>query len=198
MWSHLLLAPDHDVPLPSKGDAFVQIDANNDGLIDLQEFTAALQKQGISNKQDIKKYFEAINQDGTGKIKYSEFVAAELDQSTTLTDAQIDAAFHRMDFDNSGSISAQEVHHMMHDTYGGDASAEVAKIMKEADTNGDGVIDINEFRVAVRRASLVAEEKSPGRDRRSSLVAVLDSPVRKSVQNLKAQPRGREGKPPLW
>jgi hypothetical protein len=84
--------------------------ANNDGLIDLQEFTAAMSKQGISNKKDIKAYFEAINQDGTGKIKYSEFVAAELDQSTTLTDGQIEAAFHRMDFDGSGSISAQEVY----------------------------------------------------------------------------------------
>lgn len=41
-----------------------------------------MNKYGIKDKSEIKSYFQAINQDGTGKIKYSEFVAAELDESS--------------------------------------------------------------------------------------------------------------------
>ena len=45
---------------------------------------------------------------GTGKIKYSEFVAAELDESSYGSDGQIEAAFHRLDFNGDGKVNDQD------------------------------------------------------------------------------------------
>ena len=45
-------------------DAFTSSGANNDGLVDMDEFTKAMQKHGMTDVAEIKEYFAAINQDG--------------------------------------------------------------------------------------------------------------------------------------
>ena len=106
---------------------------------------------------------------GTGKIKYSEFVAAELDESSYGSDGQIEAAFHRLDFNGDGKISMQEIFHMMHDSFGPDAGKEMAALMKDADTNGDGEIDLAEFKAAIRKAGT----KAPPRARKASVQMMM-------------------------
>ena len=55
-----------------------------------------MEKHGIQSQDDNRATFAAINQeDGSGMIKYSEFVAATLDKAIYEMPAQIEAAFHR-------------------------------------------------------------------------------------------------------
>lgn len=46
---------------------------------------------------EIAAHFKAINQDGTGQIKYSEFVAALVDEVQFSSHDQLEAAFQRLD-----------------------------------------------------------------------------------------------------
>lgn len=79
------------------GNAFLEIDSNKDGLIDLAEFTAALATFGDGREANAKQYFEAVDMDGSGKIQYSEFVAAALSEQTASASQQLEAAFRRVE-----------------------------------------------------------------------------------------------------
>jgi Ca2+-binding EF-hand superfamily protein len=141
-------------------DAFCAADTNNDGMLDIDEFTEALRGHGMSDSDEIKEYFAAINQDGHGKIKYSEFVAAELDEALYQDEGQIEAAFNRMDFNGDGVISRSELELLLKDSWGSDAETEAATMIAEADTNSDGGIDLNEFKAAMMSAAKKAPKKS--------------------------------------
>jgi Ca2+-binding EF-hand superfamily protein len=49
--------------------AFVAMDTDGDGLVNIVEFTAAMAKHGLTDTKQTNEYFQTINQDGTGKIK---------------------------------------------------------------------------------------------------------------------------------
>ena len=51
-------------------------------MISRDEFKVLMAKHGVDNDAEVSAAFDAINQDGTGMIKYSEFVAAALDEAT--------------------------------------------------------------------------------------------------------------------
>lgn len=87
--------------------------------------------------------------DNNGEIDYLEFVAASMSayqMSHGLTPAasrawqkRVRVVFDKIDEDGNGYITAQELKKMMGDT------EEIAQLVKEADKNGDGVIDYQEF-----------------------------------------------------
>jgi calcium-dependent protein kinase len=150
--------------------AFCAADTNNDGLLDIDEFTAAMRSHGMDDSDEIEALFAAVNQDGTGKVKYSEFVAAELDPAHYQNEGQIEAAFKRLDFDGDGSISRGELELLLVDAWGKGAAAEAASIISEADTNSDGVIDYSEFKAAMFGAATKAPNKTSQLDQARQLL----------------------------
>ena len=64
---------------------------------------------GICAKEDARSYFDAVDQDGTGVIKYSEFIAAAMTESECNSAATIEAAFRRLDLDDSGKINMENL-----------------------------------------------------------------------------------------
>ena len=94
----------------------------------------------------INEYFEAINQDGTGQIKYSEFVAALVSESQLNSPDQLEAAFRRLDVDESGALDERDFAVLLSKTYGGAA----VKQAMQADSNHDGKIDLSEFKAAMQ------------------------------------------------
>jgi Ca2+-binding EF-hand superfamily protein len=75
--------------------AFSAADKDQDGLISREDFAALMSKFGVKDPVQLATYFDAVNQDGTGMIKYSEFVAALLEESFYTSDKQLEAAFNR-------------------------------------------------------------------------------------------------------
>merc|ERR1712159_644765 len=95
------------------GEAFKKLDADQDGLIGLDEFERAMQLHGSTDTAENAEIFHAINQDGTGKIKYSEFVASQLERDVTDANVQLEAAFVRLDLNGTGSIGLDELIYLL-------------------------------------------------------------------------------------
>ena len=62
--------------LKKLGEAFSVADTDQDGLISREDFASLMSKFGVKDPAQLALIFDAVNQDGTGMIKYSEFVAA--------------------------------------------------------------------------------------------------------------------------
>jgi len=129
------------------GEQFTEIDKDGDGLISREDFASLMAKQGVDDPADIAQCFDAVNQDGTGMIKYSEFVAAALEEATYTTDNQIEAAFQRLDTTGTGTIGTSDLRHMLGRRY---SEATLGMMVSEVDTTGSGKIDLEEFKIAIR------------------------------------------------
>merc|ERR1711939_1139333 len=90
--------------------------------------------------------------DGSGKIDYSEFVAATMSKKMANSYDSIWQVFKQFDRDNSGSISKDDLAIVLSDGsidgfdgVQGDLKDEIMKLIQEYDKNADGVIDFDEF-----------------------------------------------------
>ena len=68
------------------------------------------------------------------------------------TDEEFEDAFKRVDRDNSGFITSNEVEELLYETYGYPALEEEIKMfMDEFDANQDGRVSMEEFKAALHR-----------------------------------------------
>ena len=79
----------------------------------------------------------------SGRIDYTEFIAATLDEKVYLKERRLFEVFSAFDKDESGTISKDELIKLLklEDTY----DNKIMNIIKEIDKDGDGEIDYNEF-----------------------------------------------------
>ena len=126
-------------------DIFKAFDKNNDGQICYKEFEEGLMK--LQSKQikpdEIHSYFNIIDTDKNGKIDYTEFLAATMEKKRFLKEERLYDAFSMLDKDHNGKITKEGLMSVLklepeNDKY-------VAELIKNADKNGDGVIDYKEF-----------------------------------------------------
>ena len=68
------------------------------------------------------------------------------------TDQEFEEAFKRVDRDNSGFITSNEVEELLYETYGYPAlEDEIKMFMDEFDANQDGKVSLEEFKAALGR-----------------------------------------------
>jgi EF-hand domain pair len=80
--------------------------------------------------------------DGSGKIRYTEFLAATMEAVGAISEERLAEAFDLLDSDDSGYISCENLLGLL----GSDMTqAEIASIINEVDENGDGQISYQEF-----------------------------------------------------
>ena len=87
--------------------------------------------------------FAQIDQDNSGLIEYSEFVMATINEKNMLSNEKLQQAFNMFDQDGSGSINADEIRQAL--SFKTLSEQQVKAIIKEADDNGDGEIQFDEF-----------------------------------------------------
>ena len=86
-----------------------------------------------------------VDADGSGYIDYSEFLMAALRKETLLNRDYLENAFNIFDKDGSGTITAEELRDVLGEHLNADISVWEHLIM-EVDSNGNGEIDISEFK----------------------------------------------------
>jgi calcium-dependent protein kinase len=86
-----------------------------------------------------------VDIDGSGHIDYSEFISAAADRKKLLSKKNLEGAFNMFDKDGSGSITIDEIKHVLGPMHKGNTDVWV-KVIAEVDIDGNGEIDLLEFK----------------------------------------------------
>lgn len=129
-------------------DFFRALDTDQNGTLSKEELKqgfAELFGNSVENiDSEIDRIMNEVDINKSGEIDYSEFISATLNRNTLLSKQRLETAFKAFDLDNSGAIDADELkmvlgkYHQYDDSFW-------QELIKECDTNGDGVIDLAEF-----------------------------------------------------
>ena len=77
--------------------------------------------------------FDAVDLDGTGFIRYTEFLASTIEAQGAISEERLAEAFDRLDSDDSGFISAENLREILGNDF---PKEEIDAIIKEASNNG--------------------------------------------------------------
>ena len=131
--------------------AFRSIDTNNEGYINFGELEVVLKKAGYG-ADVIKPIFDAVDHDNTGRISYTEFLAAMLDGNSLVQEDELADAFDRLDSDDSGQITKDNLRQLLGNQF---SPALVEEMINDADFKHTGAVDFEEF----KRMMLASSEK---------------------------------------
>jgi calcium-dependent protein kinase len=124
--------------------AFIALDRNGDGKLSIEELQSGFKLAGIG-LDDVNVIINHCDGDGNGYIDYSEFLTATINWKKVLNKEKLEKVFKVFDKDSDGTISLMEIKEFFGDA-GRHIEEDVWKeMMNEADLNGDGQIDLDEF-----------------------------------------------------
>merc|ERR1711981_433369 len=124
-------------------EAFALFDKDGDGTISTKELGTVMNSLGQKpTPQELENMIKEVDIDGNGEIDFDEFLAmmAKKLKETDLEE-DIREAFRVFDNKNSGTISTQELRHIMSNLGEKLKDHEIDEMILHADTNGDGVIN---------------------------------------------------------
>lgn len=136
-------------------EAFALFDLNNDGVISVEELGIFIGKMGANSNNntnstteaDLSRMIAEVDADGDGAIDFPEFVTLMARKMNNVDkDSEIREAFNVYDKDGSGKISRKELLHLMSKFHKDVSEDDIEQMIKEADTNGDGEIEFEEFK----------------------------------------------------
>merc|ERR1712005_88953 len=132
-------------------EAFNLFDADNSGAIDVRELKAAMRALGFEvKKEELKKMISDIDNDGNGSIEFQEFLemmTGKMGEKDTRED--IEKVFKLFDDDNTGENIDEE---------------ELQDMINQADRDGDGEINIDEFYRIMKKKGNFLEDLSSDDD----------------------------------
>ncbi|XP_060552106.1 calmodulin-beta-like [Ruditapes philippinarum] len=129
-------------------EAFSMFDQDGDGTISVKELGTAMRALGANpTEADLKEMIEQVDADGSGSIDFQEFCEMMEKKMAEETDPEQEMreAFAVFDKDGSGTISADELRQVMLNMGEKMTPEEVNDMIREADSDGNGEIDYNEF-----------------------------------------------------
>eukprot|EP00904_Undaria_pinnatifida_P000932 jgi/Undpi1/1083/HiC_scaffold_10.g04546.m1 len=129
-------------------NAFNWYDVDRNGRVGRAEFQEVLKQQGYTN-EELVGLFDEVDDDHDGYLHYTEFLAATLEmEGKKVANERLAEAFDQLDMDDSGHISkANLVEFLGRDSKGYD----VTQLIAEADEDGTGGINLQEFCTHMRK-----------------------------------------------
>lgn len=85
---------------------FERLDVAKNGFITLDQLRTVLESQDVSDAE-VEKMFNDIDQDHSGTIDYSEFIAAAMQKRIYLDEERLHDAFHRLDVEGTGFLTVE-------------------------------------------------------------------------------------------
>ncbi|CAG9335365.1 unnamed protein product [Blepharisma stoltei] len=125
---------------------FSVIDKDGDGKIGREDLIDHLQRRMSYDKAacQVEKIIKQVDADMDGYIQYTEYLKASIDKNILLSRTNLYLAFSIFDIDKNGMLSVDELMNWLASS--DNLDIEIWKeLLKEADKNGDGQIDLSEF-----------------------------------------------------
>ncbi|KAM8965423.1 centrin-2 isoform X2 [Antechinus flavipes] len=137
-------------------EAFDLFDTDGTGTIDVKELKVAMRALGFEpKKEEIKKMISDIDKEGTGKISFNDFLAVMTQKMAEKdTREEILKAFRLFDDDETGKISFKNLKRVARELGENLTDEELQEMIDEADRDGDGEVNEQEFLRIMKKTSL--------------------------------------------
>ncbi|XP_029298245.1 caltractin [Cottoperca gobio] len=137
-------------------EAFDLFDTDGTGTIDVKELKVAMRALGFEpKKEDIKKMIADIDKEGSGTIDFSDFLSImTVKMSEKDCKEEILKAFRLFDDDGTGKISFKNLKRVAKELGENLTDDELQEMIDEADLNGDGEINEQEFLRIMKKTNL--------------------------------------------
>merc|ERR1711981_819665 len=128
-------------------EAFSLFDKDGDGTVTTKELGTVMRSLGQNpTEAELQDMINEVDADGNGTIDFPEFLSLMARKmKDTDTEEELIEAFKVFDRDGNGFISAAELRHVMTNLGEKLTDEEVDKMIREADVDGDGQINYEEF-----------------------------------------------------
>ena len=148
----------HDTEIIKLKQVFENFDKDKNGVISKEELINLLKTDMSAEEARIKaeRVLQVIDNDHSGGIDFTEFLRVTIKEKSMLSEENVRKAFFYFDQDRSERIEKEELLEWLNE--GGNIPPDIAEeLMNEADCNGDGVIDIEEFQQVLLRKLEITE-----------------------------------------
>ncbi|ELK30923.1 Centrin-2 [Myotis davidii] len=137
-------------------EAFDLFDIDGSGTIDVKELKIAMRALGFEpKKEEVKKLIAEIDKEGTGTISFEDFFAImSLKMSEKDEKEELLKAFKLFDDDATGSITLNNIKRVAKELGETLTDDELQEMLDEADRDGDGEINEDEFLRMMQKTSL--------------------------------------------
>ncbi|XP_012262941.1 neo-calmodulin-like isoform X5 [Athalia rosae] len=128
-------------------EAFMLFDKDEDGTITMVELGVVMRSLGQRpSETELRDMVNEVDQDGNGTIEFNEFLQM-MSKKMKGSDGEdeLREAFRVFDKNNDGLISSTELRHVMTNLGDKLSEEEVDDMIKEADLDGDGMVNYEEF-----------------------------------------------------
>ncbi|UJR28108.1 hypothetical protein I4U23_009363 [Adineta vaga] len=137
-------------------EAFDLFDADGSGTIDVKELKVAMRALGFEpKKEEIKKMITDIQKENSSTIDFNDFLQL-MSQKMAEKDSkeEILKAFRLFDDDNTGKISFKNLKRVAKELGENLTDEELHEMIDEADRDGDGEINEQDFLRIMKKTSL--------------------------------------------
>ncbi|BFG13976.1 calmodulin-like protein 11 isoform X2 [Prunus yedoensis var. nudiflora] len=128
-------------------EAFCLFDKDGDGCITVDELATVIRSLDQNpTEEELQDMISEVDVDGNGTIEFAEFLSLMANKmKETDAEEELKEAFKVFDKDQNGYISATELRHVMINLGEKLTDEEVEQMIKEADLDGDGQVNYDEF-----------------------------------------------------
>ncbi|KAM4732519.1 uncharacterized protein cetn4 [Anableps anableps] len=137
-------------------EAFDLFDTDGTGTIEVKELKVAMRALGFEpKKEEIKKMVTDFVKDGSGTIDFDDFVSMMTQKMNEKdTKEEIMKAFRLFDDDCTGKISFKNLKRVAKELGENLTDEELQEMIDEADQDGDGEVNEQEFLRIMKKTSL--------------------------------------------
>jgi calcium-dependent protein kinase len=119
---------------------FMDLDKKGNGTVTLNDLKQGVRQYSAPIGADIEALINSMQASGEETIDYTSFLAATLDRSVMLQEDRLYNAFVKFDKNNTGLISVSDLKEVLGSEESEEDEEFWNELIREADSNGDGVV----------------------------------------------------------